>query len=93
MGVFLALGFLLCVGVFLVGIDVWVLGIGKGGLDGEGEGGGGSGGVGNLLGGASAVGVGEFLISYPYLSMVLLACFDLDLDFVWPAVRNESPEQ
>ena len=38
-GVFLALGFLLCVGVLLVGIQGWGLGFGKGG-GGGGEGGG-----------------------------------------------------
>ncbi|PVH69476.1 hypothetical protein DL98DRAFT_578333 [Cadophora sp. DSE1049] len=35
-GVFLALGFLLCLGVLLVGLDVYVLKIGRGEGDGEG---------------------------------------------------------
>lgn len=43
MGVFLALGFLLCVGVLLVGIQGWGLGIGRGGVGGGVDGGEGGG--------------------------------------------------
>jgi len=57
-GVFLALGFLIALALFLVSIDVWVLGIGKRGLGGEGGGDGNGGGEGSVTG--MKVGIGMF---------------------------------